>query len=213
MKDKNLGIVIPAYNEEKTIKKVISELIKIGSVIVVDDFSSDKTFQISSKFDVCVIKNKKNLGYDLAVFEGIKYGIKKGYKYLCTFDADSQHQSEDITKMLHIFKKKKLDLLIGNREKGQRVGEIIFNFYLKKKYKINDIFSGIKFYSRKVCINYLEDFNYNAYGTKVALKAIKNNSKFEQFKIKINQRDDKPRVSSVLVNLKIINLLIKEILQ
>jgi hypothetical protein len=93
------------------------------------------------------------------------------------------------------------------------VGEIIFNFYLKKKYKINDIFSGIKFYSRKVCINYLEDFNYNAYGTKVALKAIKNNSKFEQFKIKINQRDDKPRVSSVFVNFKIINLLIKEILQ
>ena len=58
-----IGIVIPARNEEKTIKKVIVSLKKYGDVLVVDDSSSDKTTLILKNLGTKFIKNKNNLGY------------------------------------------------------------------------------------------------------------------------------------------------------
>ena len=68
-----IGIVIPARNEEKTIKKVIVSLKKYGDVLVVDDSSSDKTTLILKNLGTKFIKNKNNLGYEATVIKGMRY--------------------------------------------------------------------------------------------------------------------------------------------
>jgi len=72
-----LAIVIPARNEEKTIKKVIFSLKKYGDILVIDDHSSDKTQKIIKKLKIKFIRNKKNLGYEETVLKGIKHLLKK----------------------------------------------------------------------------------------------------------------------------------------
>ena len=72
-----LAIVVPARDEEKTIKKVVLSLKKYGDILVIDDHSSDKSQKILKTLDVQVIRNKKNLGYEETVLRGIKYLLKK----------------------------------------------------------------------------------------------------------------------------------------
>ncbi len=85
---KKCTLIIPAYNEEKTIKKVITSSINsvyVDEVIVVDDGSSDKTFEIASKTGVIVIRNEKNRGKGVSIKEGIK---KAQNEVICIIDAD-----------------------------------------------------------------------------------------------------------------------------
>ena len=65
-------ILIPAYNEEKTIKKIIKKINKFGKVLVVNDASEDKTKKISISAGALVINHKKNLGYNKAIDTGLK---------------------------------------------------------------------------------------------------------------------------------------------
>ena len=73
----SLGIVVPARNEEKTIKNVLTSLKNYGDVLVVDDFSTDKTLFLTKNLKTKYIKNKKKLGYEATTLKGIKYLLKK----------------------------------------------------------------------------------------------------------------------------------------
>ena len=64
--------VIPAFNEEDKIFKIIKKLKKIGEVIVVDDCSKDKTNYLSKKSGAKVIRHLKNYGYDRSLYTGIR---------------------------------------------------------------------------------------------------------------------------------------------
>ena len=59
-----VAILIPAYNEEKTITKIINETKKYGKIIVIDDGSNDKTAYLSKKSGALVESHSKNFGYD-----------------------------------------------------------------------------------------------------------------------------------------------------
>ena len=64
-------IIVPAYNEEKTIYKVVSSLIKYSDVIVVDDCSTDNTSKIAKDCGALLIKNSKNEGYEKSIEKGL----------------------------------------------------------------------------------------------------------------------------------------------
>ena len=87
---KELLIIIPALNEEKTIKKIIQKAKIFGDVLVVNDGSKDNTKDIAIKNGVSVISHNINLGYDKAINSGLEFFIKKKYKYVITIDADGQ---------------------------------------------------------------------------------------------------------------------------
>jgi glycosyltransferase involved in cell wall biosynthesis len=86
--DKKLSVIIAAYNEEPRISKVLSVVENhplIGEVIVIDDGSIDKTSEIVKKFEVTLIKNKKNMGKTLSV----KHGLEKSKnEFILFLDAD-----------------------------------------------------------------------------------------------------------------------------
>ncbi len=94
-------ILIPAYNEGKTITEVISKTKKFSSdIIVVDDGSKDDTSKQAKKAGAIVLQHKINLGKGAALKTGCDYAVKSGAHKIIVIDADGQHDPQEIPKML-----------------------------------------------------------------------------------------------------------------
>lgn len=201
-----LAIVIPARNEEKTIKKVILSLKKYGDILVIDDHSSDNTQKIIKKLDVQAIRNKKNLGYEETILKGIKYFLKRKYKYIATFDADDEHDPKFFEKFR---KYKKYDLIIGKRQKFNRFFEYIFSFLTKKLYGIEDPLSGLKIYNSKMLKKiYLN--NDKLLNTFLIFKIKNHKGKIIHKNLIVKKRQDNSRMgNSFFVNVHLMICLIR----
>jgi glycosyltransferase involved in cell wall biosynthesis len=107
------SIIIPAYNESKRIKKVLLKLAGKGyMVVVVNDGSDDKTFEVLSKLKIknlklIILNHKVNLGKGAALKTGAEYSFAKGAEAVIFMDSDGQHDPSD----LHLFEN---DLNNGN---------------------------------------------------------------------------------------------------
>jgi len=110
-------IIIPAYNEEGPIAKLLSSLnFPPQDIIVVDDGSIDNTFSESQSFGVHVIRHEKNEGKGMAHRTGFNFASKEEARWVITMDADGQHSPKDIPKFIKAIKEKKGDMIIGERE-------------------------------------------------------------------------------------------------
>ena len=118
----NLFVVIPAYNEEKSIVKVIIKLKKAGytNIVVVDDGSKDKTYQLAKEQNVFVYKHLINRGLGGALSTGIKAALSHNADIILTYDADNQHLPEMIPKVIKPILQKKADFVIGSRLIGNQ---------------------------------------------------------------------------------------------
>lgn len=133
------AIVVPVYNEEKNIRRVIDEIRAAGidwDILVVDDGSADSTRAILSALPVVVIPHPVNLGYGAAVQTGLKHAVAKGYGTVVLMDGDGQHVPSEIPKLLTKLEEG-ADIVIGSRFLGldggyripilRRVGIVFFS--------------------------------------------------------------------------------------
>ena len=95
-KQKELLIIIPAYNEEKNIERVLEELerpeiAEIADILVMNDASSDSTNWVVKAHGHTLVSHVFNLGYGSALQLGYKYAIRRKYSYVIQMDADGQH--------------------------------------------------------------------------------------------------------------------------
>ncbi|MCM8786228.1 MAG: glycosyltransferase family 2 protein [Candidatus Omnitrophica bacterium] len=111
-------VIIPAYNEEKTIGQLLKNLKKyFKNILVIDDGSKDKTKEISEKENVIVISHKVNKGKGEALKTGFRYAIEKGFPAVITMDGDGQHFPEDAIKFVEKYREKtKVGIWIGKRD-------------------------------------------------------------------------------------------------
>ena len=159
MANKNVvAFVIPAYNEELNISKVIDEInneFDEVKIIVVNDASKDRTRDIVTEKGVTCISQPFNMGYAMALQTGIKYAKSKGYNRIIQFDADGQHIAKEAKKLIEKMDETDADIVIGSRflEKGaykqtffRKLGTNIFSFLIKVfcKEKISDPTSGFQ---------------------------------------------------------------------
>lgn len=97
-------ILLPCYNEEKTLGQVLKGVLRWGSgcdVLVVDDGSEDNTPKILSTFtEIKIIRNHTNLGYGWALIGGFRFARENGYEVCLTMDCDAQHEPALIPKFL-----------------------------------------------------------------------------------------------------------------
>ena len=125
----NVAIIVPAYNEERNLIKLVKEIKKniSATIIIVDDStsnSSKKLFKKKKKNLIYIYRGKK-LGRGSAIIFGLKKALKiKKISHYIEMDADLSHKPSELKKNLSIFNKQKLDLLIASR-------------YLKKSKIIN----------------------------------------------------------------------------
>jgi glycosyltransferase involved in cell wall biosynthesis len=107
---------IPAFNEEKTIAKVILLAQRYADVVVVcDDGSQDLTAEISQRLGAIVIRHEKNIGYGAAIQELFKKAKALDADLLLTLDADGQHDPKEIGALLEPILKDEADIVIGSR--------------------------------------------------------------------------------------------------
>lgn len=164
-----ISVIIPAYNEEKSINDTINEIIKVlkqnklynkTEIIVVDDGSIDNTKKIAEKKDVIVISNPINMGYGYSLKKGIEKA--KGETIIIT-DADMTYPFSSIKEMLKE-KEKGYDLVVGART-GKYYRQSIFKIILRKilkriiefttNKKIKDINSGLRIFDKETVTRFL----------------------------------------------------------
>jgi len=191
-KSNDFLLLIPAFNEEKTIKKIVKNVSKFGKVLVIDDSSSDDTKIKALQAGAKVISHKKNLGYNLAVDSGLRFFLKSKYKKIILLDADGQHPTscvKDYKKYLN----QNYDVVCGVRKNITRVGEKIFIFFTKFIWNLNDPLCGMKGYNKKFLKKLYEPAHYNFISTEYLIKARKKNYKIKEIFIKNLLRKDKSR--------------------
>ena len=94
-------VIIPAYNIEKTLSRVIKGAQKyVDKVIVVDDGSDDATFKRAKEAGAEVLRHEKNLGKGKALCTGLEYALKKGFEQIILMDGDGQHDPNEIPRFL-----------------------------------------------------------------------------------------------------------------
>jgi len=109
-------IIIPAYNEEESIAKLLPSLnFPPQDIIVVDDGSIDNTVSKSQSFGAHVIRHEKNEGKGMAHRTGFNFALKERARWVITMDADGQHSPKDIPKFIKAIKVKKGNMIIGER--------------------------------------------------------------------------------------------------
>jgi glycosyltransferase involved in cell wall biosynthesis len=113
---KRVVIVIPAYNEERSIIAVIRGLKQQGFArLVVDDGSSDRTSELARQEGVILLRHILNRGLGGALGTGINAALRLGAKLIVTFDADGQHDPSDIGRLLKPIENGEADVVIGSR--------------------------------------------------------------------------------------------------
>ncbi|HKL16957.1 MAG TPA: glycosyltransferase family 2 protein [Patescibacteria group bacterium] len=110
-------ILIPAFNEEKTIQKVINRCQPFADeIVVIDDGSKDKTSLIAKKNGAKVFKHEVNLGLGAALITGFEAALKIGADIVVTLDADGQHNPEEVPKLVQEIKNG-AQFVVGSRMK------------------------------------------------------------------------------------------------
>lgn len=117
MTEKRVAVVIPAYNEERTIIEVIRGLKRhrFARIIVVDDGSSDRTGELAGQQGVILLTHILNRGLGGALGTGINAALRLGAEAIVTFDADGQHDPDDIARLLEPIATGEADVVIGSR--------------------------------------------------------------------------------------------------
>lgn len=109
--------LIPSYNVSGTIGDIVREIKSQGiDVIVVDDGSSDLTFDKASRSGAVVLRNKANLGKGASLRKGFSYCLGRGYGAVITMDGDGQHLSSEAGNFLKACQENPgADIFVGNR--------------------------------------------------------------------------------------------------
>ena len=138
MKDLDLSVIIPAYNEEEIIEECIKRIIResekedVGcEILVINDGSSDGTEDICRRYkNIRLFRNKTNQGYSRSARIGLIHS--KG-EYVSILDADLQYNPKDMIKLLKIAKSKDLDLVIGKPTRNKYESYRRFVSYIYNK--------------------------------------------------------------------------------
>jgi len=159
-------VMIPAYNEEKTIGNVVKNVRKLYpnfDILVINDGSEDQTEAYAKKTGANVITLPFHAGGTTAVLTGYLVALEHDYQYLVKIDGDGQHKPEDIKRILQPLIAGEADICVGSRylastgkvEKdsivkiaGRVFSSTIVNSIIKNT-KITDTTSGLRAWNKK----------------------------------------------------------------
>lgn len=196
-----VSIIIPIYNEEKSIVDVLARIPnhRKYEIILVDDGSTDNSISRVKNIDkdVIIVKHEKNKGYGAAILTGLK---KATGDIIVTMDSDGQHYPEEIPKLIGPILKNEADIVIGSRYLGTcnydvpfhtRFGESFIDFFLWFFFNQNvrNNQSGFRAFRRED-LALFDDLIYDNFGfcTEILFKSALNNLRIEEVAITVDPR-------------------------
>lgn len=174
---------IPAYNEEKTIAKVILLAQKhVDAVVVCDDGSRDLTAEIAQKLGAIVVRHEKNRGYGAAIQTLFEKAKALNADLLLTLDADGQHDALEIPKLIQPILENKADIVVGSRFLQQNSGMPLYRRFgikvltkmtssSRQKGALTDAQCGFRAYNRKAVESLVLDEKGMGVSAEVLLRA------------------------------------------
>jgi glycosyltransferase involved in cell wall biosynthesis len=225
--NRKIAVIIPALNEEKSIRKVINEIPGFtDEIIVVDNSSEDRTSEEAQKSGATVLTEEIK-GYGAACLKGIEYVSKRKYDIIVFLDADFSDYPGEMERLLIPIIKDDYDLVLGTRMLGKREpgamllqalwGNRLASFFIKIfwNYKFTDLgpFRAIKYSS----LNNLDmkDKNYG-WTIEMQIKAAKRKLKVTEVPVSYRKRIGKSKVTGTIkgtfkASVKILYLIFREI--
>lgn len=201
-------ILIPSRNEYSTLRKILKKIHREFLILVIDDNSKDNTHKYLLKNKIPFLRNSKQLGYESSLIKGFKHVLKnrKKINYIITMDADGEHSFKDIKKFLNI--SKNYDLVIGKRNRYNRISEHFLSWVFYKKFRIYDPLSGFKMYKTKKL--YKIKYSSKYFLVDLALKFVQSEkAKYINLPINVKKRYGKSRLHNwFFTNLKILKIIL-----
>ena len=213
-------VLIPAYNEEKNLERVIENLKKKApqfDYIIINDGSTDHTEELCRKKQYHYISLPVNLGLTGAMQTGMKYAKEKNYDMAIQFDADGQHSVDDLERVLEPLIAGRAEAVIGVRSlkdmpKSKNFGNSVMNILTHIFYGVNvsDSQTGFRALTRSA----LDKISINAQGYLISSEFIReindNNIPFEEVTIEtIYTPETQAKGTNYKVGIKILFTMIR----
>ena len=212
-------ILIPSFNEARTIGQIIKDLkTRSLTVYVVDDGSTDATADISRREGAILIQNPKNMGKGAALRNGFSRILKDDFDAVLVMDGDGQHTIEDADRFIAEENYMGADMIIGNRmldTSSMPNHRAITNRFMSGMISrisgqyVPDTQCGFRLIKRKVLQNIrLESSNYEI-ESEMILKAARAHFNIESLPIKTVYRDERSKINPVTDTIRFIILMSK----
>lgn len=202
MKSKVL-IIIPAYNEEKSIQKVVDNIetnYPQYDYVVINDGSRDKTRDLCREMGYQYINLSINLGIGGAVQTGYRYARDKGYDIAVQMDGDGQHDIAYLEKMLEFLENNGADIVIGSRflenegfqsSAARRTGIKILSFliWLCTGKKIKDVTSGFRAVNKRFIDVYADNYPTDYPEPEAIVEAVMHGGRISECPVVMRERE------------------------
>jgi hypothetical protein len=197
-----ISIIIPLYNEEKSIKRVLARIPPHSTyqIIIVNDGSTDKSLKKVKEIEdprITLINHEKNNGYGSAVLSGFQ---RAEGDIIVTLDSDGQHDPREIPKLISPILQNQADIVIGSRYLGKstykvpahtKVGEKLISkmLWLFFRQKVRNNQSGFRAFKNQH-VSLFNNMIFTGFGlcTEVIFKAALRNLKIKEVPIRIRLR-------------------------
>lgn len=198
-------IIIPAYNEEKNIANTIDNLKKnnYNNIIVIDDGSKDNTYNIAKEKKVHVLKHIINRGQGAALQTGADYALIKGADIIVQFDADGQHNAEEIINFTAPIKSRETEATLGSRfikkeniPKNLPKSRIIIlkgaKILIRLMYgiKLTDVHNGFRAFSKEAAEKIKLRGDRMEHASEILEQIKKKNIKYKEIPVTINYTEE-----------------------
>ena len=212
-------VLIPSYNEAKTIGKIVRDLRERRFVVyVVDDGSSDDTASIAKAEGAIVLMHRENKGKGASLIEGFNNILKEDFDAILVMDGDDQHEIDDIEKFLKKMEETSADVVIGNRmldTVGMPYVRIMVNRFMSglismiSGQHVPDTQCGFRLIKRAVLEKVkLESMRFDT-ESELVIKAARQNFKIESVPVKTIYRNETSKINPITDTIRFIALIIK----
>lgn len=203
MKEDKILLIIPAYNEEENIERVVKELTKDSSgydYVVINDGSADATGKLCEINGYNVINLPINLGIGGAVQTGYQYALKHDYDIAVQVDGDGQHDISHISRLLSLLVNDEADVVIGSRfltgegfqsSMSRRMGIKFLSvlILLCTGKRIRDVTSGFRAVNRKFISIYAKDYPSDYPEPEAIITAVMHYGRVKEVAVAMRERE------------------------
>lgn len=206
--DSKILVIIPAYNEKDSIERTLADLLAFKEekrfrnldICVINDGSEDNTATIVKGMNVILVDLPVNLGIGGAVQTGYKYAYTYGYDLAIQFDADGQHRSSELEKIINPVLHNEWDMCIGGRfvEKTSYRGSLqrrLGIYYFEKiiqlltGVRVTDATSGFRCINKKVIKLFAKDYPKDYPEPEVIMLLNKRGLKIKEVSVEMSSRE------------------------
>lgn len=202
-KDK-VTILIPAYNEEHSIKDTVNRIMGLYpdvEVLVVDDGSTDRTMTVAMEAGANVWPQPYNIGNGAAIKKGLRTALGE---WVVMMDADGQHDPSDIARLLEL--KEKYDMVVCARKRGSEGSwhRNVANWFYNRiasyvtSFKIEDLTSGFRMVRRDEAKKFIYLMpNGFSYPTTLTMAYLRSGHSIKYIPIKAKKRKGKSKIKLI----------------